>query len=118
MRFKTGTPARVDKRSLDFSKMLEQPGDGGNLFFSFLTETPPLNNNYSCWLTYTNETHQIIRDNLHRSPLYTGVIEGTGTRYCPSIEDKVVRFSDKSSHQVFIEPEGVNTMEICTRYVL
>ena len=113
MRFKTGTPARVDKRSLDFSKMLEQPGDGGNLFFSFLTETPPLNNNYSCWLTYTNEkTHQIIRDNLHRSPLYTGVIEGTGTRYCPSIEDKVVRFSDKSSHQVFIEPEGVNTMEM------
>ena len=91
--------------------MLEQPGME-NLFF-FLTETPPLNNNYSCWLTYTNEkTHQIIRDNLHRSPLYTGVIEGTGTRYCPSIEDKVVRFSDKSSHQVFIEPEGVNTMEM------
>lgn len=113
VRFKTGTPARVDKRTLDFSKMLEQPGDKKDLFFSFLTENAPPNSHYSCWLTYTNEkTHQIIRDNLHRSPLYSGVIEGTGPRYCPSIEDKVVRFSDKSNHQVFVEPEGVNTMEM------
>lgn len=113
MRFKTGTPARVDRRTLDFTKMSEQPGDEKNLFFSFLTETPPPNSNYSCWLTYTNEkTHQIIRENLERSPLYTGIIEGTGTRYCPSIEDKIVRFSDKASHQVFVEPEGVNTMEM------
>lgn len=111
-RFKTGTPARVDKRSIDFSKMVEQPGNEGPLSFSFLTEdrTRP---NISCWLTYTNiNTHNIIRENLHRSPLYSGVIEGTGPRYCPSIEDKVVRFPQRDQHQVFIEPEGVFTNEM------
>lgn len=111
-RFKTGTPARVDRRSVDFSKMSEQPGDEGPLSFSFLTEerTRP---NISCHLTYTNlKTHEIIKSNLDRSPLYTGVIEGTGPRYCPSIEDKVVRFSDKDQHQVFIEPEGVFSNEM------
>lgn len=111
-RFKTGTPARIDRRSVDFSKMQEQPGDEGPLFFSFLTEerTRP---NISCYLTYTNlDTHEIIRGNLNRSPLYTGVIEGTGPRYCPSIEDKVVRFADREKHQVFIEPEGVYTNEM------
>lgn len=111
-RFKTGTPARVDKRSLDFSKMAEQPGNEGPLCFSFLTQerTRP---NISCWLTYTNtKTHDIIRENIHRSPLYSGVIEGTGPRYCPSIEDKVVRFSHRDQHQVFIEPEGVFTNEM------
>jgi tRNA uridine 5-carboxymethylaminomethyl modification enzyme len=112
MRFKTGTPARVDKRTIDFSKMIEQPGDNKKLFFSFMSEDPSPYN-YSCWLTYTNEkTHKIIRDNLHRAPLYSGSIEGTGPRYCPSIEDKIVRFSDKSSHQIFIEPEGLNTYEM------
>jgi len=88
VRFKTGTPARVDKRSIDFSKMIEQPGDKKNLFFSFMTEEAPSYGNFPCWLTYTNEkTHHIIKDNLHRSPLYTGIIEGTGPRYCPSIEE-------------------------------
>ena len=110
-RFKTGTPARVDKRTIDFTYLSEQKGDAGRLNFSFMTEglSRP---NISCWLTYTNEdTHGIIRDNLHRSPLYEGTIEGTGPRYCPSIEDKVVRFSDKSRHQIFLEPEGLNTYE-------
>jgi len=112
IRFKTGTPARVDKRTIDFSKMIEQPGDDRKLFFSFMSEeAPPYN--YSCWLTYTNErTHQIIQNNLHRAPLYTGVIEGTGPRYCPSIETKIIRFNDKPSHQIFIEPEGINTYEM------
>ncbi|NLT95694.1 MAG: tRNA uridine-5-carboxymethylaminomethyl(34) synthesis enzyme MnmG [Clostridia bacterium] len=112
LRFKTGTPARIDKRTIDFSKMIEQPGDKKDLFFSFISEesTPY---NYSCWLTYTTEkTHKIIRENLHRAPMYSGMIEGTGPRYCPSIEDKIVRFSDKTSHQVFIEPEGINTYEM------
>lgn len=112
-RFKTGTPARVDKRTVDFSKMVEQPGSTEPLFFSFLSEERNIFYNYSCWLTYTNEeTHKIIRDNLHRSPLFSGIIEGTGPRYCPSIEDKIVRFADKPSHQVFIEPEGINTFEM------
>jgi len=110
-RFKTGTPARVDKRSIDFSKTVEHPGDSGPLAFSYLTDTFD-RPNVSCWLTYTNErTHQIIRDNIHRAPLFTGMIEGIGPRYCPSIEDKVVRFADKTAHQLFLEPEGLTTLE-------
>lgn len=113
VRFKTGTPARVDQRSVDFSRMSRQDGDEDNLFFSFLTTEKNGLGNIPCWLTYTSEeTHQIIRDNLHRSPMYSGVIEGTGPRYCPSIEDKIVRFSDKSRHQLFIEPEGLGTQEM------
>jgi tRNA uridine 5-carboxymethylaminomethyl modification enzyme len=113
-RFKTGTPARVDKRSIDFSKMTEQFGDERVVPFSFSTNPEDVQKEQvSCWLTYTNEeTHQIIRDNLSRSPLYSGVIHGTGPRYCPSIEDKVVRFADKDRHQVFIEPEGLYTNEM------
>ena len=113
-RFKTGTPARVDKRSIDFSKMQEQFGDERIVPFSFTTDPDEIQKSQiSCWLTYTNEkTHQIIRDNLDRSPLYSGMIEGTGPRYCPSIEDKVVRFADKNRHQVFLEPEGLYTNEM------
>lgn len=112
VRFKTGTPARVDKRTIDFSKMSRQDGEE-NLYFSFLTTESNGSEMQPCWLTYTNErTHQIIRDNLDRSPLFSGFIEGTGPRYCPSIEDKIVRFSDKSQHQLFIEPEGLNTQEM------
>ena len=113
-RFKTGTPARIDKRSIDFSKMEEQKGDERVVPFSFSTDPESIQiDQVSCWLTYTNEkTHEIIRENLDRSPLYSGMIEGTGPRYCPSIEDKVVRFADKSRHQVFIEPEGLNTNEM------
>ena len=113
-RFKTGTPARIDKRSIDFSKMEEQKGDERVVPFSFSTDPESVQiDQVSCWLTYTNEkTHEIIRENLDRSPLYSGMIEGTGPRYCPSIEDKVVRFADKSRHQVFIEPEGMNTNEM------
>ena len=113
-RFKTGTPARIDKRSVDFSKMEEQFGDKEVVPFSFTTNPEDVQiPQASCWLTYTNEnTHEIIRGNLDRSPLYSGVIEGTGPRYCPSIEDKVVRFSDKNRHQVFIEPEGLYTNEM------
>ena len=113
-RFKTGTPARIDKRSIDFSKMEEQKGDERVVPFSFSTDPKSVQiDQVSCWLTYTNEkTHEIIRENLDRSPLYSGMIEGTGPRYCPSIEDKVVRFADKSRHQVFIEPEGLNTNEM------
>ena len=113
-RFKTGTPARIDKRSVDFSKMEEQFGDETVVPFSFTTNPEDVQiEQASCWLTYTNEkTHEIIRGNLDRSPLYSGVIEGTGPRYCPSIEDKVVRFSDKNRHQVFIEPEGLYTNEM------
>lgn len=113
-RFKTGTPARVDKRSIDFSKMSEQPGDDRIVPFSF-DNTPDKieREQISCYLTYTNaETHKIIKENLSRSPLYGGVIEGTGPRYCPSIEDKVVRFADKERHQIFIEPEGEDTNEM------
>ncbi len=111
-RFKTGTPARVDRRSIDFSKTVMQPGDEKIIPFSF-TSGSIEREQVPCWLTYTNErTHQIIRDNLHRSPLYSGNIEGVGARYCPSIEDKVVRFADKGGHQVFIEPEGLHTNEM------
>lgn len=113
-RFKTGTPARVDKRSIDFSKMEEQFGDKKIVPFSFSTDPASIQKEQaSCWLAYTNpETHEIIRQNLHRSPLYSGVIEGAGPRYCPSIEDKVVKFADKDKHQVFIEPEGLSTNEM------
>lgn len=113
-RFKTGTPARIDKRSIDFSKMEEQKGDERVVPFSFSTDPEDVQiEQESCWLTYTNErTHEIIRANLDRSPLYSGMIEGTGPRYCPSIEDKVVKFADKPRHQVFIEPEGLDTNEM------
>ena len=113
-RFKTGTPARVDKRSVDFSKMTEQFGDKRVVPFSFETDPESVQKEQvSCWLTYTNEdTHKIIKDNIDRSPLYSGDIQGTGPRYCPSIEDKVVRFADKDRHQVFIEPEGLYTNEM------
>lgn len=113
-RFKTGTPARIDKRSIDFSKMQEQFGDEVVVPFSFSTNPEDVQiDQISCWLTYTNEnTHQIIKNNLDRSPLYSGMIEGTGPRYCPSIEDKVVKFADKDCHQVFIEPEGLHTNEM------
>ena len=113
-RFKTGTPARIDKRSLDFSKMQEQKGDESIVPFSFTTNPEDVQiDQVSCWLTYTNEhTHNIIRANLDRSPIYAGIIEGTGPRYCPSIEDKVVKFADKERHQVFIEPEGLHTNEM------
>ena len=113
-RFKTGTPARVDKRSIDFSKMEEQFGDERVVPFSFSTDPESVQiDQESCWLTYTNEeTHKIIRENLDRSPLYSGMIEGTGPRYCPSIEDKVVKFADKNRHQVFLEPEGRYTNEM------
>lgn len=113
-RFKTGTPARIDKRSIDFQKMEEQFGDERVVPFSFTTDPESIQKEQaSCWLTYTNEkTHEIIRQNLDRSPLFSGMIEGTGPRYCPSIEDKVVKFADKNRHQVFIEPEGLGTNEM------
>ena len=113
-RFKTGTPARADKRSIDFSRMEEQFGDKRVVPFSFSTDPESVQKEQaSCWLTYTNqETHKIIRDNLSRSPLFSGAIEGTGPRYCPSIEDKVVKFPDKERHQVFVEPEGLYTNEM------
>ncbi len=114
VRFKTGTPARIDARSIDFSKMEEQFGDDTVVPFSFTTDPDMVQKEQvSCWLTYTNDkTHEIIKNNLDRSPIYSGVIEGVGPRYCPSIEDKVVRFSDKNRHQVFIEPEGLYTNEM------
>ena len=113
-RFKTGTPARIARNSIDFSKMEEQKGDGRVVPFSFTTDPESVQiDQASCWLTYTNEkTHEIIRENLDRSPLFSGAIEGTGPRYCPSIEDKVVKFPDKNRHQVFIEPEGRHTNEM------
>jgi len=111
-RFKTGTPARINRRSIDFSRMEEQPGDDIIVPFSFETEDIE-KEQVSCWLAYTNsETHRIIRDNLHRSPLFGGMIEGIGPRYCPSIEDKVVRFADKEKHQIFVEPMGLGTQEM------
>lgn len=112
VRFKTGTPARVDGDTVDFSLMQEQPGDEGELYFSYLSRS--LNRpNISCWLTYTNEdTHRIIRNNLERAPLFSGAIQGVGPRYCPSIESKIVRFPDKDKHQVFLEPEGMHTNEM------
>lgn len=111
-RFKTGTPARVNKRSVDFSKMIEQPGDEEIIPFSFISENIE-REQVSCWLTYTNaDTHKVIKDNIHRSPMYNGSIKGVGPRYCPSIEDKVMRFQDKDRHQIFIEPEGDDTEEM------
>ncbi|MBP9625282.1 MAG: tRNA uridine-5-carboxymethylaminomethyl(34) synthesis enzyme MnmG [Veillonella sp.] len=112
MRFKTGTPARVDQRTLNTEVMTEQPGDSMHRAFSFMSDWTDRNSRV-CWLTYTNAaTHEIIRDNLFRAPMYSGMIKGTGPRYCPSIEDKVVRFSDKSRHQLFVEPEGNHTNEM------
>ena len=112
MRFKTGTPARVDRRTLDFSKMSIQPGDDTVHNFSFMSDIDT-REQVPCWLTYTNETtHNIIRENLHRAPMYTGTISGTGPRYCPAIETKIVRFAEKTSHQLFIEPEGLDTNEM------
>ena len=111
-RFKTGTPARVDASSIDFDEMEPQDGDMPITPFSFLTDPAPLKNRARCYLTYTNEeTHRIIRENIHRAPMYSGSIHGTGARYCPSIEDKVIRFADKSRHQIFLEPEGLDTNE-------
>jgi tRNA uridine 5-carboxymethylaminomethyl modification enzyme len=111
-RFKTGTPVRVNRRSVDFSKMVEQPGDNSVVPFSFINENIE-REQISCYLTYTNEaTHSVIRENIHRSPMYNGSIEGVGPRYCPSIEDKVMRFPDKTQHQVFVEPEGEDTEEL------
>ena len=111
-RFKTGTPARINRRSVDFSKMIEQPGDEKIVPFSFMNEKLE-KDQMSCWLTYTNEeTHNIIKENIHRSPMYNGSIEGVGPRYCPSIEDKVMKFPDKNRHQIFIEPEGEDTFEM------
>ena len=114
LRFKTGTPARIHRRSIDFSKIEEHPGDPRIVPFSFENEDKDIHREQiSCWLTYTNEkTHKVIRDNLHRSPLFGGMIEGIGPRYCPSIEDKVVRFADKERHQIFIEPMGLDTLEM------
>jgi tRNA uridine 5-carboxymethylaminomethyl modification enzyme len=113
VRFKTGTPPRVHKDTIDFSKTEIQPGDAEPKYFSYETESSPrASEQLPCWLTYTSEeTHQIINDNLHRAPMFSGVIEGTGPRYCPSIEDKIVRFSDKPKHQIFLEPEGRHTSE-------
>jgi tRNA uridine 5-carboxymethylaminomethyl modification enzyme len=112
LRFKTGTPARVNKRSIDFSRLTEQPGDEEIVPFSFMTDEIKIEQ-VSCYLTHTNsETHEIVRENLHRSPLYSGEIKGVGPRYCPSFEDKVVRFADKESHQVFVEPMGLGTQEM------
>lgn len=111
-RFKTGTPARVNSRSLNFSKMIEQPGDSDVIPFSFMNDCLDIQQ-ISCWLTYTNdETHSLIKDNIHLSAMYSGQIEGTGPRYCPSIEDKINRFSDKERHQLFLEPEGLDTNEM------
>ena len=114
VRFKTGTPARMDGRTVDYSKMTEQLGDERIVPFSFSTDPDSIQKDQvKCYLTYTNEkTHEIIRKNLDRSPIYAGIIEGTGPRYCPSIEDKVVRFADKDKHQLFIEPEGLSTNEV------
>ena len=113
-RFKTGTPARIDKNTIDFSKMAEQFGDERIVPFSFTNKEEDIKRDQiSCWLTYTTEeTHEIIKENIHRSPLFSGAIEGTGPRYCPSIEDKIVKFPDKNRHQVFIEPEGEYTNEM------
>lgn len=112
-RLKTGTPARIDRKTVNFSKMEEQPGDAPSAVMSYLGSAEQHPEQVSCYITHTSEkTHEIIRDNLHRSPMYSGNIEGVGPRYCPSIEDKVVRFSDKSSHQIFVEPEGLNSDEL------
>ncbi len=111
-RLKTGTPVRLDGRTIDFSKMIEQPGDDNPSKFSFSDETKPLEKQRNCWITYTNErTHEILKKGFHLSPLFTGIIKGVGPRYCPSIEDKIVRFSGKNAHQLFVEPDGWNTYE-------
>mgnify|MGYP000548350805 CR=1 FL=1 len=112
-RLKTGTPPRIDARTVDFSKMQEQPGDTPTPVFSFMGKQSDHPQQIPCYITYTNEkTHDVIRNNLHRSPMYSGVIEGIGPRYCPSIEDKIVRFADKDKHQIFVEPEGLNSIEV------
>ena len=112
-RMKTGTPPRVDGRSLDYSKMEEQPGDANPSKFSFSSDTQPLKEQRSCYITHTNETvHDLLRTGFDRSPMFNGAIKSTGPRYCPSIEDKINRFSDKSQHQIFVEPEGWNTVEV------
>ncbi len=112
-RLKTGTPPRIDGKSVDFSLLQEQPGDEPRPVFSFMGSREDHPRQVSCWITHTSErTHDIIRNSLHRSPMYAGVIEGVGPRYCPSIEDKVVRFSDRESHQIFVEPEGLDTQEL------
>src|SRR6185436_12289845 len=111
-RLKTGTPPRIDGRSIDYSKLAEQPGDRPEPVFSFIGERSMHPAQMSCWITHTNErTHEIIRGALDRSPMFTGVIEGVGPRYCPSIEDKIHRFAGKASHQIFLEPEGLTTRE-------
>lgn len=111
-RLKTGTPVRLDGRTIDFSKMIEQPGDDNPSKFSFSDDTVPLEKQRNCWITYTNEqTHEILKKGFHLSPLFTGIIKGIGPRYCPSIEDKIVRFSGKNSHQLFVEPDGWHTYE-------
>jgi len=112
-RLKTGTPPRIDSRTIDYSKLLEQPGDQPLPVFSFIGSSADHPRQVSCHITNTNErTHEIIRNGLSRSPMYTGVIEGVGPRYCPSIEDKVIRFADRDSHQIFIEPEGLDCNEV------
>lgn len=112
-RFKTGTPPRVDGKTIDFKKMEIQPGSDRPLYFSYDSSKEEERKQIPCWLTHTNsKTHEVIKNNLHRAPLYSGVIEGTGPRYCPSIEDKIVRFADKPSHQIFLEPEGIDTHEM------
>ena len=112
-RLKTGTPARIDARTVDFSVMIEQPGDTPTPIMSFMGKASDHPQQVSCFITQTNEkTHDIIRSNLDRSPMFAGVIEGVGPRYCPSIEDKVTRFADKTSHQIFVEPEGLTTHEL------
>ena len=111
-RLKTGTPVRIDGRTIDFSKMIEQPGDDNPSKFSYSNDTKPLEKQRNCWITYTNEqTHEILKKGFHLSPLFTGIIKGIGPRYCPSIEDKIVRFSGKNSHQLFVEPDGWHTYE-------
>ncbi|HQJ58641.1 MAG TPA: tRNA uridine-5-carboxymethylaminomethyl(34) synthesis enzyme MnmG, partial [Bacteroidales bacterium] len=111
-RLKTGTPVRIDGRTIDFSKMIEQPGDDNPSKFSYSDDTKPLEKQRNCWITYTNEqTHEILKKGFHLSPLFTGIIKGIGPRYCPSIEDKIVRFSGKNSHQLFVEPDGWHTYE-------
>jgi tRNA uridine 5-carboxymethylaminomethyl modification enzyme len=116
-RLKTGTPPRIDAKSVDFSQMIEQAGDTPTPVMSFMGNQAMHPQQISCWITHTNEkTHDIIRSGLDRSPMYTGVIEGVGPRYCPSIEDKIHRFADKNSHQIFIEPEGLTTHELISQW--
>ena len=116
-RLKTGTPPRIDARTVDFSVMQTQPGDTPTPVFSFMGKQSDHPQQIPCYITYTNEqTHDVIRENLHRSPMYAGVIEGIGPRYCPSIEDKIMRFADKDKHQIFVEPEGLTTHELYPKW--